>query len=98
LIFESGHVIVNVCDRTQSEIEFGRDLNLVVFVFGALNGTNVLRFKAGVKIKVFDSFDADEFVLFPEKKWDWIGLFDSSTACAHGHVVAGTLFNVKNYL
>jgi hypothetical protein len=57
-----------------------------------------LRFKAGVKIKVFDSFDADEFVLFPEKKWDWIGLFDSSTACAHGHVVAGTLFNVKIYL
>ncbi len=98
MLFESAFVVINVCDRAQSEIEFGRDTDLVVFVFGALNGGDVLRFEAGVKIKIFDSFDADEFVLFPEKKGDGIGFLDGPTACAHGHIVAGTLFNVEIYL
>jgi hypothetical protein len=43
LFLESVFVIINVGNWAESEVEFGGDIDLIVFIFGTLDGGDVLR-------------------------------------------------------
>ena len=98
MLLEGVFVVVNVGNWAESEVECGGDTDLIVFIFGTLDGGDVLRLKGGIKVKIFDSLDAEKLVFFPEEEGDWIDFFDSATASTHGHIVADTLLNGKIYL
>jgi hypothetical protein len=98
LFLKGVYVFVNVGNWTESKVELEWDTNLIVCIFGTLNARNVLKLQGSKKVEIFYSLDAKKLIFFPKEKRNRLYFFDGSTASTHGHIVTGTLLNVKIYL